>query len=36
MPLYGRSFENTKGLGQPFQGVGPEEGGMYSYKVLPR
>ncbi|KAF9532699.1 glycosyl hydrolases family 18-domain-containing protein [Crepidotus variabilis] len=37
MPLYGRAFESTNGIGQPFSGVGPGtvEAGIYSYKVLP-
>ncbi|KAG6836888.1 hypothetical protein H0H93_001719 [Arthromyces matolae] len=37
MPLYGRAFENTAGLGQSYSGIGPGtiEAGVYSYKVLP-
>ncbi|KAK0392462.1 hypothetical protein NLU13_1957 [Sarocladium strictum] len=37
LPLYGRSFGNTNGLGKPFSGPGrgPLEAGMYLYKNLP-
>ncbi|KAI0036407.1 glycoside hydrolase superfamily [Vararia minispora EC-137] len=37
MPLYGRAFESTTGLGAPYNGIGPGtiQAGIYSYKVLP-
>ncbi|KAF4607345.1 hypothetical protein EYR38_001413 [Pleurotus pulmonarius] len=37
IPLYGRAFENTGGIGQSYSGIGPGtiEAGVYSYKALP-
>ncbi|KAF8908087.1 glycoside hydrolase superfamily [Gymnopilus junonius] len=37
MPLYGRAFEDTLGLGQAYSGIGPgtTEAGIYLYKDLP-
>ncbi|CAE6460281.1 unnamed protein product [Rhizoctonia solani] len=37
MPIYGRGFEKTCGIFQPFDGTGPGtwEAGVYDYKALP-